>query len=204
MTATACPFIHDYRRRNIAPDRKHAVSQGTLSLWLVGTRFAALVTLDDSRTYIAGEELYENTCPPQEIADDVMLWLKGSEAEIAAIKSGRLRNEIAKSLGSLGGKARAANLSPERLSEIARNAVQAREAKRYYSEWRGPANARLRSGEDLTLTVFGQPTLVRAFRHVDGSGECARIEFYRDGVLQDQATCFTEGKPKDKRFRYSE
>jgi hypothetical protein len=41
-----------------------------------------------------------------------------------------MKNKAAQELGSLGGKARAANLTPAQRSAIASKAVQAREAKR--------------------------------------------------------------------------
>ena len=52
-----------------------------------------------------------------------------------AVALGKMRKAKAKpgeysDLGKIGGKARAASLSPERRSEIARNAVAARNAKR--------------------------------------------------------------------------
>jgi general stress protein YciG len=40
------------------------------------------------------------------------------------------KSRAAQSLGSLGGKARAKNLTPERLSEIGRKAIAARWAKK--------------------------------------------------------------------------
>jgi len=41
------------------------------------------------------------------------------------------KNPAAQTLGSLGGKARARNLTPEQISEIARKAGQARAKKRW-------------------------------------------------------------------------
>jgi hypothetical protein len=108
-------------------------------------------------------------------------------------------------LAAAGGRARAAKLTPEQRTASAKHAIAGRESKRFYTEWRGPANARLRSDRDLTLTIFGEQVLVRAFRHADpATGDCARIEFYRDGRRQDQATTFTAGIPTDPRFRFSE
>lgn len=50
-----------------------------------------------------------------------------------------------------------------------------------YTEWNGPAAARLRSASDLTLNIFGLDYLVKARPYDDGTEPCARIEFWRDG-----------------------
>jgi len=68
----ACTLISDFERRDIAPDKTVAVTQGTLLLWLVCNSFAAMVRLHDNKTTARGIDLYINTTTPQEIAGDVL------------------------------------------------------------------------------------------------------------------------------------
>ena len=73
------------------------------------------------------------------------------------------------------------------------------ETEKYYSEWRGPALARMRADHDLTLTVFGAPCLVKAVPYTDPAGtKCTRIEFWRDMDTAPRLTgntLFADGKP---------
>jgi hypothetical protein len=52
--------------------------------------------------------------------------------------SRKQKNPAAVTLGSLGGKARAKKLSPERRREIARKAIEARWARRKSTKKQGP------------------------------------------------------------------
>jgi hypothetical protein len=80
------------------------------------------------------------------------------------------------------------------------------ETEKYYSDWRGPALARLRADRDLTLMVFGTPCLVKAVPYTDpaNGGKCVRIEFWRDMETTPRRTghtLFTESEPGGK-FKY--
>ena len=80
------------------------------------------------------------------------------------------------------------------------------ETEKYYSEWRGPAKARLRADRDLTLTVFGAPCLVKAVPYTEPKTgiKCVRIEFWRDMDTEPRQTghtLFSESEPGGK-FAY--
>ena len=75
-----------------------------------------------------------------------------------------------------------------------------------YTEWNGPALARLRSGEDLQVTVFGKSFTVKAVPYSDSTTpHGARIEFWKDGEKQPHLNLFFANPEKnDKRFAFSE
>jgi hypothetical protein len=68
-----------------------------------------------------------------------------------------------------------------------------------YTEWDGPAAARLHSATDLDLIIFGKRYTVKAFSYNDGTAPSVRIEFWQG---ETRERCLF-GSPRSNSFRFS-
>ena len=71
-------LIHELERRGIAPDSKHSLPVGDLSLWIVGNMYAGLLVIDSWQ--LTSDVRYHNTTAPEIIAADILRRNGGHQA----------------------------------------------------------------------------------------------------------------------------
>ena len=121
---SATKVINDFNRRKIAPDFIYEVTQGYLRAWRLNQDLIGEVCIgSDKGEIIPGtlrimcSQYYENTCNPQEIADDIMAVSSLTKLDIEILtpslmgqKGGAAKTEAkakaARANGKLGGRPR--------------------------------------------------------------------------------------------------